>query len=145
MRKAAGEYGDRKLPRRVSGLVVPVIKLTFCLHRLPALSRADFQAYWREKHAPLVAKHAGTLNIQRYVQTHTLTHEANTIIRETRGGPEEYDGIAELWWESWESYAGVAKNPGAAEASAALLEDEKKFIDLARSPLWLNEEHIIVG
>jgi len=39
----------------------------------------------------------------------------------------------------------VATNPGAAEASTALLEDEKKFIDLARSPLWLNEEHVIVG
>ena len=30
-------------------------------------------------------------------------------------------------------------------AGAALLEDEKTFIDLARSPLWFNEEHVIVG
>lgn len=145
MRKAAGKHRNRKLPRRVSGLDAPVIKLTFCLHRLPNLSREDFQTYWRDKHAPLVASHSDTLNIKRYVQTHTLTHAANAAIRETRGGPEEYDGIAELWWESWESYAAATTKPGGAEAGAALLEDEKKFIDLSRSPLWLNEEHVIVG
>ena len=31
-----------------------MIKLTFCLHRLPHLSREDFQRYWFEKHAPLI-------------------------------------------------------------------------------------------
>lgn len=122
-----------------------MIKLTFCLHRLPHLSRDDFQTYWRETHAPLVASHADTLNIKRYIQTHTITHEANAAARETRGGPEEYDGIAELWWESWESYAALEGKPGAAEAGAALLEDEQKFIDLSSSPLWFNTEHVIVG
>ena len=42
-----------------------------------------------------------------------------------------------------EHHAG--ENPGNAEAGAALLEDERKFIDLANSPLWFNEEHVIVG
>ena len=40
-----------------------MIKLTFCLRRLPHLSREEFQRYWREQHAPLVAKHAKTLGI----------------------------------------------------------------------------------
>ncbi|HBQ49001.1 MAG TPA: EthD family reductase, partial [Hyphomonas atlantica] len=48
-----------------------MIKLTFCLRRLPHLSREEFQVYWREKHAPLVAKHAEVLGILRYVQNHT--------------------------------------------------------------------------
>ncbi|MFT5776135.1 EthD domain-containing protein, partial [Hyphomonas sp.] len=30
-----------------------MIKLSFCLRRLPHLSREDFQTYWREQHAPL--------------------------------------------------------------------------------------------
>ena len=32
-----------------------MIKLTYCLHLKPSLTRADFQDYWRNKHAPLVA------------------------------------------------------------------------------------------
>ena len=35
-----------------------MIKLTFCLRRLPHLTREEFQTYWREQHAPLVA-HGG--------------------------------------------------------------------------------------
>ena len=31
-----------------------MIKLTFCLVRLPHLSREAFQRYWFETHAPLV-------------------------------------------------------------------------------------------
>ena len=122
-----------------------MIKLTFCLHRLPSLSREAFQTYWREKHAPLVASHADTLNIKRYVQTHARDHDAAAGPQAVRGAPEGYDGIAELWWDSWESLIASADNPGGAEAGAALLEDEKTFIDLARSPLWFNEEHVIVG
>ncbi|MEO1102087.1 MAG: EthD domain-containing protein [Pseudomonadota bacterium] len=122
-----------------------MIKLTFCLHRLPALSREEFQRYWREEHAPLVASHAETLGIRRYVQTHAETHEMNDGIRASRDAPEMYDGIAELWWESWDAFFAAGENPGAEAAGAALLEDERKFIDLSRSPLWFNQEHVIVG
>ncbi|MGH7820684.1 MAG: EthD domain-containing protein [Candidatus Binatia bacterium] len=34
-----------------------MVKLVFCLRRLPHLSRAEFQRYWRETHGPLVRKH----------------------------------------------------------------------------------------
>ncbi|GGB76813.1 EthD domain-containing protein [Henriciella pelagia] len=122
-----------------------MIKLTFCLKRLPHLSREEFQAYWRETHAPLVAKHAETLGIVRYVQTHALTHDFNAVMQGSREAPDMYDGVAELWFESWEALFKAGENPGNAEAGAALLEDERKFIDLANSPLWFNEEHVIVG
>lgn len=122
-----------------------MIKLTFCLHRLPHLTVAEFQTYWRETHAPLVASHAETLGIRRYVQTHCLIHEMNEQIRASREAPERFDGIAELWWDSWERFFEAGQNEGAAEAGQALLEDERKFIDLKRSPLWFNEEHVIVG
>jgi len=121
-----------------------VIKLTFCLRRLPPLSREEFQRYWREQHAPLVAKHAKTLGILRYVQVHAGHDVLNAGIRASRNAPEPYDGVAELWFES---EAALAANTGeaAARAGAELLEDEKKFIDLANSPLWFNDEHAIVG
>ena len=97
-----------------------MIKLSFCLRRLSHLSREDFQTYWREQHAPLVAKHAKTLGILRYVQVHTGHPALNDAMQGSRGGPDAYDG-------------------------AELLADEKKFIDLANSPLWFGDEFVVVG
>ena len=121
-----------------------MIKLTFCLRRLPHLTREEFQQYWREQHAPLVAKHATTLGILRYVQCHTGHPALNAAMQASRGGPPAYDGVAELWFESEEA---MAANSGEAAAAAGreLLEDEKKFIDLANSPLWFGDEFVVVG
>jgi uncharacterized protein (TIGR02118 family) len=121
-----------------------VVKLSFCLRRRPELSRAEFQRYWRETHAPLVAKHAPALRIRRYVQAHALDAEMNAALRASRGSPEEYDGVAELWWESLEDLAAAVQSPAGAAAGRELLEDERRFIDLGRSPLWLSREHVVV-
>jgi uncharacterized protein (TIGR02118 family) len=121
-----------------------MIKLTFCLHRLPGLTREAFQAYWREAHAPLVARHASVLRIRRYVQLHSLTTPFNDAIRASRAAPEMYDGVAELWWDSLEDLMASGGSEEAHAAGLALLEDERKFIDLPRSPLWLGEEKAIV-
>jgi len=123
-----------------------MVKLVFCLRRLPSLSREEFQRYWREAHAPLVARHATTLGIRRYVQLHSLPDDApvNAALRASRGGPEQYDGIAELWWDSEEQLAAATASDAGRRASLELLEDERRFIDLARSPLWLAREHEIV-
>lgn len=122
-----------------------MIKLTFCLHRLPELTREQFQTYWYEKHAPLVKSHAQTLGIRRYVQIHALTHAMNDALRTSRDAPEMYDGIAELWWDDLESLLAANASEEGRTAGLALLEDERKFIDLSRSPLWFNEEKVIVG
>jgi uncharacterized protein (TIGR02118 family) len=123
-----------------------VIKLIFCLRRKPGMSLAEFQDYWLTKHGPLVRSHAETLRIKRYVQTHTLDDPAaQTAIARARGAPEGYDGVAELWWESREDMAAGVATPEGRAAALALLEDERKFIDHANSPLWLAEEHPIVS
>lgn len=122
-----------------------MLKLTFCLHRLPHLTREEFQEYWRGTHGPLVARHAETLGIRRYVQSHSLTLELNDTIGASRGAPQMYDGVAELWWDSLEQFAEAGQAPGAEAAAAELLEDERKFIDHARSPLWFSTCHGIVG
>ena len=121
-----------------------MIKLVFCLHRLPELSRSEFQAYWRERHAPLVRRHAAALRIRRYVQTHTLDAMLQTELRASRGAPEEYDGVAEVWWDSAADLAEASQSPEGRAASRALLEDERRFIDLARSPLFVAEEHAVI-
>ena len=122
-----------------------MIKLTFCLRRLPHLSREEFQHYWLKSHAPLVAVRAKTLGIVKYEQVHAGLDALNTGIRASRNAPEPYDGIAEIWFESEAAMAAAGQNPGAAEAARDLLEDERKFIDLENSPLWLNRVHTIVG
>nr|MEA2798636.1 hypothetical protein [Phenylobacterium sp.] len=122
-----------------------MIKLTFCLTRLPHLSRAAFQDYWFKTHAPLVASVADTLQIRRYVQLHSLPVELNAPVRASREAPPEYDGVAELWFDSLEALAANGERPEARAAAALLLEDERRFIDLAKSPLWWGEEKPILG
>ncbi len=122
-----------------------MIKLSFCLRRLPHLSREEFQRYWLEKHGPLVRQHAKALGIHRYVQVHSLEGPASEGLRASRGAPEEYDGIAELWFDTEDVNSVVRTTDEARAAGRALLEDERKFIDLANSPLWFSEEKEIIG
>ncbi len=121
-----------------------MVKLVYCVRRLPSLSLEEFQRYWREKHGPLVRSHAKAQRVRRYVQSHTLDNPINEVIRESRGAAEAYDGVAELWWDSMEEFVAGATSPEGQEAAQALLEDERRFIDLGRSCLWLAEEHVVV-
>ncbi|HXJ32852.1 MAG TPA: EthD domain-containing protein [Candidatus Eisenbacteria bacterium] len=120
-------------------------KLVFCLRRLSHLSREEFQRYWFDRHAPLVRSHAAALRIRRYVQTHTLSHPLNEALQASRGGPEAFDGVAELWWDGPDDLAAATATPEGRAAGAALLEDERKFIDLERSPLFVATERPIVA
>ncbi len=122
-----------------------MIKLVFCLCRLPNMTRAEFQRYWRETHGPIVRAHAAELGIRRYVQLHTSETPTNDALRASRGGPQPFDGIAELWWDSLADLQARLATPEGGRASQLLLEDERRFIDLANSPLWVGEEVPIVG
>ncbi|MFZ5781419.1 MAG: EthD domain-containing protein [Pseudomonadota bacterium] len=120
-----------------------MLKLTFCLRRLPKLSLEEFQDYWLHKHGPLVRSLQPALGMVRYVQCHRLAGDLADGMRRVRGAPEPYDGIAELWWESEERWRTAGRTAEGREAGRILLEDEAKFVDLARSPLWLNHEHVV--
>jgi uncharacterized protein (TIGR02118 family) len=123
-----------------------VIKLVFSLRRRPDLTRDEFQAYWRDVHAPLVARHAGVLRIRRYVQTHARASEVAAAQSAARGSePDVYDGQAELWWDSLDDVVAAVSTPAGQQAALELLEDERRFIDLERSPMWIGEEYVVVG
>lgn len=124
-----------------------MIKIMFCLHRLPHLSRAEFQDYWRNVHAPLVKRWSGVLGIRRYVQSHTAEDAAFAGLAESRGGLQAYDGVAELWIDDTPAIGDSGLRGLRAErmrAARELLEDEKKFIDLARSPIFHVREHDVL-
>lgn len=119
-----------------------MIRLVYALRRAPDLAREEFQEYWRGRHGPLVAGLAGDLELLRYVQTHTVASPAAEAARGARGTMEpEYDGVAELWWESESTLEDVMASAAGRAAGAALLEDERRFIDLPQSPLWLAHEY----
>lgn len=126
-------------------MLLPVIKLVFCLRRKPDLSREEFQRYWREQHAPIVRSHAEALGIRRYVQLHSIDDAISMAVAASRHSPEPFDGVAELWFDDLEALAASATTDAGRAAGAALLEDERRFIDLERSPLFFTEEVSIIG
>jgi hypothetical protein len=85
------------------------------------------------------------LGIRRYVQLHSADPALSADLRASRGGPEQYDGVAQLWWDSFDDLAVRLATPAAVEAGRELLEDEQRFIDHARSPLWWGEEKVIIS
>ena len=116
--------------------------LMFCLRRLPHLTREQFQRYWREVHAPLVRSHADALGLAGYVQNHALPEGVNDKLARERGSPTSFDGVAQLWWHDRTSTS--EQKDAARRANAELLEDERRFIDLAGSPIFLVEDHEVL-
>lgn len=120
-----------------------MIKLTFCIKRLPHLSREEFFRYWNEHHGELARKNAKAMGVYRYVQLHALEDPVNDVLRGSRKAPPAFDGVAEMWWETREDMDRAFATDEGRAAGREMLADEKNFIDLANSPLWISEEHIM--
>jgi uncharacterized protein (TIGR02118 family) len=108
------------------------VKGVFLVKRKPGLSVAEFQDYWRMKHAPLVPR---TPHLLRYVQCHVLpeTYESDT--------PPAYDGVAELWWPNVEKFTESWASP---ELQVEQLTDAKQFVDGQNSAAFLAEENRVI-
>jgi uncharacterized protein (TIGR02118 family) len=123
-----------------------MIKIVLCLRRLPTLSHDEFYRYWLERHGPLVRSHAQALRIRRYTQGHTFADPRIDPAVDARGCQvPAYDGVAEVYWDSVEDLVEAGSSAQGRTAGRALLEDERKFIDLANSSLFYVREHEIVA
>lgn len=123
-----------------------MIKIVFCLRRLPTLSLDEFQDYWRNQHAPLVQERAPILGIRRYVQNHMFTAPQLQPALDARGSTvQPYDGVAEIWFDSVEAIAATGSSAEARQAGRDLLEDERRFIDLPNSPIFYARENVVIG
>lgn len=123
-----------------------MIKLVFTIRRRDGMTREEFQRYWRDEHAQLVRRHAQTLRIRRYVQTHARDTDLDEALSGSRGSePRHYDGVAELWWDSLDDLREASTSPEGLAAGQALLKDEQRFIDLANSRIWLGEENVVIA
>jgi uncharacterized protein (TIGR02118 family) len=121
-----------------------MVKITFCIRRLPTLSREQFFAYWHGHHAALARKNQHAMGFVKYVQLHAADTPFNEVMRKSRGAPAGFDGVAELWWETAADMEAAFASPEGRAASKELLEDEKNFIDIANSPIWVSDEKPIV-
>ena len=123
-----------------------MLKLTFCMYRLPHLTREEFQNYWEHKH-PLSApsNSAELLGIRKYVQIFPISEEENKQVKEIRNGVEEFDGVAEIWIDDIETFTTKWKTGEGKEAFESFLEDEKNFVDWERSVCFLAEEKVVLG
>ena len=117
-----------------------VIKLVMCLRRHPDLSREQFQDYWLNNHGPFFQKNMGDMRAKKYVLSLTLDTELNDAFRESRGMLAEYDGVAEVWFESEADLAEAMSLPAGQKLGAALLEDEANFLDHSKCSAFLVRE-----
>jgi uncharacterized protein (TIGR02118 family) len=120
-----------------------MIKVMVGLRRRPELTREQFQQYWYDEHPDAAgADMAGieAMGALRYVQMHALDEEYNARLAKARGGEDDFDGFAELWFDSLEDFEQAAGSEGGRAATRAFLEDEKNFVDWSRTMIMVATE-----
>ena len=119
-----------------------LVKLYFPLRCPESMDPEAAQFYWRTRHGPIIRRHAPASGMLRYLQVHRdLDEELESALREPRGTrTEPYLGHAEVWIDR----ADARRTPESQAANEAAIEDEGKFIDFARSAMWIGKEHVFV-
>jgi len=120
-----------------------MVKLVYVIRAREGVAPEEFYRYWREEHAPKVRAVAEVIRARKYVQSHTIDSPVNEALIASRGMSPLFEGITEVWWDSLEDLQQAAATPEGAEALKMLAEDEAGFIDLARSTIFMTEEHEI--
>ena len=118
-----------------------MIKFVMCITRHPEMTREQFRDYWLNNHGPFFMKNAGDMRAKKYVQSHTVDTPLNEGLRNSRGMMPEYDGIAEVWFESEEDLIEGMNSAEGQKLSDALLKDESNFIDHSKSSAFIVREH----
>lgn len=112
-----------------------MIKLIVTIKRNPAMSPAEFHAYWRTEHAAKVRSLAAAARyIRRYVQAHTTNEEY-------RAGEPAYDGTAELWFDSVADKDAFYSDP---EYLARVAPDEHVFADMSETRFFVTTEEAVI-
>lgn len=116
-------------------------KATYLLTRRDGLTQAECHETWLNDHGPLVASFARPLRMAKYVQSHAIAPEVNASIQAGRNYEPPLDGITEVWIDP--HAPATASSEEARDASLALVEDERRFVQMERSRLFLTREHVI--
>jgi len=109
-----------------------IVRTVALLGRKPGMSFAEFDAYWRDVHAPLAAKVPGVV---RYIQRHIIPNEET-------GEPDNGFGIDGLVILDYESVQAM-EDGWASEPGQAALADVPNF--LGEHFVVTLEDHVVVG
>jgi len=119
-----------------------LVKLYFPLRHQDSLTFDEAQWYWRTHHGPVIRRQAQGSGILRYQQVHRDEPELTASINSSRGSEiEPYMGHAEVWFDRASMGNPTPENK---IASRRAYDDESKFIDFARSSMFLTKEHVII-
>jgi len=118
-----------------------MIKFVMCITRHPDMTREEIKDYWMNKHGPFFMENAEAMRAKKYVQSHTVDTSLNEGLRTSRSMRPEYDGVAEVWFESEAELVAGMSSPEEQKLGAALLEDEGNFIDHSKSSAFIVTEH----
>jgi uncharacterized protein (TIGR02118 family) len=129
LRDLGGPHVYRVETRRVKayprswpdGARTPGIEMLSTLRRLARLGRADFDAHWRDVHAPLALRHHPGM----------WEYRQNAVLAVETAGSPELDGLAVIGFPSAEECA--RRLYDSPDGRAAIFADLATFLDLARS------------
>ena len=97
-----------------------MIKLTCLLRRKEGLTPAEFHAYWRDHHGPLIANSSAAKYVRRYEQNPRPLEDYRDD--DDRSG---YDGVTVQWFDSMEGYYAHMGE----DDFPAMMEDIARFLD----------------
>jgi len=106
-----------------------MIKLIYCITKKPGLTDEQFFHYWKNVHGPIGAR---IPCLRKLVQSRRIP------VGDDLRSPD-YDGVAELWFDSVDDLL-VARESPEWRASTA---DETNFIDHTRVAYVVTEEHLV--
>jgi len=116
------------------------VKCTYLLKRRNDLTVEACHRTWLVDHGPLVASFARGLRMSRYIQSHAIAPETNAGFVASRGLAEPLDGITEVWLPSLDPGGDPDE---ARRGGAAMVEDERRFVEMGRSRCFFTREHEI--
>ncbi|PLC52260.1 hypothetical protein CR155_18565 [Pollutimonas nitritireducens] len=104
-------------------------KIVSLVKRQAGLSVAEFQRYWQETHAPIAAQLPG---LKRYSLSLPLAQGY-------RKGELLFDGMSEMWFDSYPAYLGALGSPDA----VAMAHDQGNFMDRNATVIMPVDIHVI--
>ena len=114
--------------------------MTAMLRRNPALTREEFRRHWRDLHGPWALRHPEVFGLRHYVQLHAPADADDNPIAAARMSPPAFDGVSVIYRDP-----PTAPAEAVAALRAEFHQDEKTFLDIDASPVFLGEVRVVVG
>ena len=121
-----------------------MIKLVYCMHRRPEFTHEQFLQRWHLEHGPLLQARREVLAVSGYEQWHADSSTFAGQVAASRGGPAPFDGLAVVTYESMAALQATLTTREGRQAGREMIEDERKFIDVARSPVFLTTVETLI-